>query len=66
MFFITGTGQDQKILSFDQIMLCKCCGKFGHIQIIMTYSYFSFFFIPFNISDFKLLSNICVNSFNFS
>lgn len=46
MFFIMGTGQDQKILSFDQIMLCKCCGKFGHIQIIMTYSYFSFFFIP--------------------
>lgn len=46
MFFIMGAGQDQKVLPFDQIMLCKCCGKFGHIQIIMTYSYFSFFFIP--------------------
>lgn len=46
MFFIMGSGQNRKQLNFDQLIICKCCQRYGHIQIIMTYSYFSFFFIP--------------------
>lgn len=46
MFFIMGSGQQQKQLNFDQTVICKCCGKYGHIQTFMTYSYLSLFFIP--------------------
>ena len=46
MFFIMGISQKQKELNFDQIILCSCCGKYGHIQVFMTYTYFMFFFIP--------------------
>lgn len=46
MFFIMGSGQDQKQLDFDQIIICKCCGKYGHLRAFMAYSYLSFFFIP--------------------
>ena len=46
MFFIMGGGQDSKQLSFDQMVVCKCCQKYGHIHVFVTYSYVSFFFIP--------------------
>lgn len=46
MFFIMGSGQKQKQLAFDQTVICKCCGKYGHIQVFMVYSYLSFFFLP--------------------
>lgn len=46
MFFIMGISQGQKKLSFTQTMICKICGKYGRYEVFMTYSYFSFFFIP--------------------
>lgn len=46
MFFIMGISQGQKRLSFMQTIICKICGKYGRYEIFMTYSYFSFFFIP--------------------
>lgn len=46
MFFILGISQKEKRLNFDQLMICKCCGKYGHIEVFMTYSYFMVFFIP--------------------
>lgn len=46
MFFIMGISQKEKKLNFDQLMICKCCGKYGHIEVFMTYTYFMFFFIP--------------------
>lgn len=46
MFFIMGSGTANKQLDFDQLIICKSCGKYGHIKIIELYSYFSVFFIP--------------------
>lgn len=46
MFFIWGTGTKNRELNFDQLVVCKCCGRYGHIKVIEVYSYFSFFFIP--------------------
>jgi hypothetical protein len=46
MFFIMGISQKEKRLDFDQVMICKCCGKYGHADVFMTYTYFMFFFIP--------------------
>lgn len=46
MFFIMGSGTGNKQLKFDQLVICKACGKYGHIRIIELYSYFSIFFIP--------------------
>lgn len=46
MFFIMGVGQDSKQLPFDQTIVCKCCQKYGHLHIFVSYSYFSFFFLP--------------------
>lgn len=46
MFFIIGISQKEKKLNFDQLLVCKCCGKYGHIEVFMTYTYLMFFFIP--------------------
>jgi len=46
MFFIMGSGDKQQYLNFDQVVVCKSCGKYGHIRVLMVYSYFSLFFIP--------------------
>lgn len=46
MFFIMGISQKEKKLSFDQLSVCKCCGRYGHIEVFMTYTYLMFFFIP--------------------
>lgn len=46
MFFIMGISQKEKQLNFDQLVVCKCCGRYGHIEVFVTYSYFMFFFIP--------------------
>lgn len=46
MFFIMGISNGQRKLTFDQMEICKCCGKYGHIEIYVTYMYFMFFFIP--------------------
>lgn len=46
MFFIFGSGQEKKVLNYDQTIICPVCGKFGHLTVVMVYSYFSLFFIP--------------------
>ena len=46
VIFIGGVSQGQKILSEGLVRLCGSCGSHGRYQVIMTYMYFSFFFIP--------------------
>jgi len=46
MFFIMGISNGEKKLTFDQLEICNCCGKYGHLEVYMTYMFFSFFFIP--------------------
>jgi len=46
MFFIMGISQKEKKLNFNQLIPCRCCGKYGRIDVFMTYTYFMFFFIP--------------------
>ena len=46
MFFIMGISSKEKKLEFDQIAICSCCGRYGHIEVYMVYMYFSLFFLP--------------------
>lgn len=46
MFFIMGVSQGRKKLNFDQLIICGHCGKYGHLEVYMVYSYLSLFFIP--------------------
>lgn len=46
MFFIMGISQGEQQLDYDGTIICGECGRYGHIQVFMTYMYFSFFFIP--------------------
>ncbi len=46
MFFIMGISQGQKKLNFDQLVICGNCGKYGHLEVYLVYSYLSLFFIP--------------------
>lgn len=46
MFFVMGMGQGQKKLNFDQLLVCGHCGKYGHLEVYLAYSYLSLFFIP--------------------
>lgn len=47
MFFIGGIFQGKKEFEqFRQTMICKKCGRYSSISVFMTYTCFSFFFIP--------------------
>ncbi|MDD3251688.1 MAG: zinc ribbon domain-containing protein [Lachnospiraceae bacterium] len=46
MFFIMGVSQGEKKLDFDQLVICGHCGRYGHLNVYMVYSYLSLFFIP--------------------
>ena len=46
MFFVMGISDKEVKLNFDQLVICKCCGKYGHVEVFMRYTYFMFFFIP--------------------
>lgn len=46
MFFIMGISDRQKILNFMQWEICKCCGTNTKLEVYMTYTCLSFFFIP--------------------
>lgn len=46
MFLIMGINQSEKKLNFDQLVICKCCGKYGRAEVFMTFTYFMLFFIP--------------------
>lgn len=45
MFFIMGVSQGRKKLNFDQMIVCGHCGRYGHLEVYMVYSYLSLFFI---------------------
>ena len=46
MIFRGGLSQGQKILDYVKTVICDRCGAYGRYQVMMTYMYFSFFFIP--------------------
>ncbi len=46
MIFIGGIGQGSKTLQYTGTLKCKFCGSMAGCQILMSYHYFSFFFIP--------------------
>lgn len=46
MFLIMGINQAEKKLNFNQLVVCKSCGKYGRVEVFMTYTYFMLFFIP--------------------
>lgn len=46
MIFIGGVSQGSKILQYARSLMCQYCGSLAQCQIVMTYYYFSFFFIP--------------------
>ncbi|SDB49973.1 zinc ribbon domain-containing protein [Butyrivibrio sp. INlla16] len=46
MFLIMGIEDGSKELGFDQLIICKCCGRYGHMHVYMYYTYFMLFFIP--------------------
>ena len=46
MIFIGGISQGRKVLDYVKTVICSRCGGYGRYQVIMTYMYFSFFFIP--------------------
>jgi len=41
-----GVSQGQQKLNFDQLIVCGNCGRYGHLEVYMVYSYLSLFFIP--------------------
>lgn len=46
MFFIMGISNGEKLLEFDQPVVCPCCSHFGRLQVTVAYMFFSLFFIP--------------------
>lgn len=46
MFFIMGINQKESKLRFHQLVICKCCETYGHVEVFMTYTYVMLFFIP--------------------
>ncbi len=46
MFLIMGISNGEKKLDFSQTIICETCGQYGHLEVFMTFTYFSLFFIP--------------------
>lgn len=46
MFFIMGISQKEKKLKFSELKICKCCGKYGRMEVFVTYTYLMLFFVP--------------------
>lgn len=46
MFFIMSVNQGKKNIGHQQLVICDKCGQYGRYEILMTYMYLSFFFIP--------------------
>ena len=46
MFFIMGITDGRKDFSFNQLVTCAICGKYGRFNVFMTYTVLSLFFIP--------------------
>lgn len=46
MFLIMGINTGRKQLGEERMVICSRCGKYGRYEVILTYTYFSLFFIP--------------------
>lgn len=46
MFFVFGISTKEKEIDFTQTIICPGCGSYGRLEVFMTYTYFSLFFIP--------------------
>lgn len=46
MIFIGRISSAVKQLEYLKTVICSVCGGYGRYQVFMTYTYFSFFFIP--------------------
>ena len=46
MIFIGGISNGIKQLFYGKRLRCGVCGSLSEVRVIMTYTYFSFFFIP--------------------
>ncbi|MBR5047628.1 MAG: zinc ribbon domain-containing protein [Eubacterium sp.] len=46
MFFMMGIVNKEKKLDFDQLEVCRACGRYGHLEVYMTCMVLSLFFIP--------------------
>lgn len=45
-FFIMGINQGQKSLDFRQNTVCPCCSRYSAIEVFVTYTVLTLFFIP--------------------
>lgn len=46
MFFMIGIGQREAELPLDQTCVCLVCGRFGRLQVRMSYTCLTLFFLP--------------------
>ena len=46
MFFIMGITDGRKDFTFNRLVTCAICGKYGLFNVFMTYTVLSLFFIP--------------------
>lgn len=46
MFFMIGIGQREAELPLDQTCVCPVCGRFGRLQVRMSYTCLTLFFLP--------------------
>ncbi|MDO4553583.1 MAG: zinc ribbon domain-containing protein [Lachnospiraceae bacterium] len=46
MFFIMGVNQGRKNILHHQLVICDRCNQYGRYEVMMTYMYFSLFFLP--------------------
>ena len=46
MFFIMGITDGRKDFTFNRLVTCAICGKYGRFNVFMTYTVLSLFFIP--------------------
>ncbi|MBU5425600.1 zinc ribbon domain-containing protein [Tissierella pigra] len=46
MFFVFGISTKEKNIDFAQTIVCTSCGSYGRLEVFMTYTFFSLFFIP--------------------
>lgn len=46
MFFMMGIMDSRKDLDYSKMVICNACGAYGRMQVFMTYTVLSLFFIP--------------------
>ena len=46
MFFLIGVDTRDKALDYARQLVCPCCGRLGRVEVFLTYTCFSLFFIP--------------------